>query len=60
MLYLDHYVGLARRDYLRDRFAGKMPPEPQKKKTDKAPGAAEGEFIENGEFNAIQLDDVEF
>ena len=60
MLYLDHNVGLARRDYLRDRFAGKMPPEPQKKKADKAPGPAEGEFIENGDFNKIQLDDVEF
>ena len=58
MLSLAHDTGLARRDYLRDRFAGKMPPEPQKKKP--AAKAADGDFIEGGEFNELQLDDVNF
>ncbi len=60
MLYLAHNVGLRRRDYLRDRFAGKMPPEPPKKKEPVKAGAADGDFIETGDFEAIQLDDVEF
>ncbi len=59
MLSLAHDTGLLRRDYLRDRFAGKMPPEPPKKKPT-AKGAADGDFIDGGEFNGLQLDDVEF
>lgn len=58
MLYLSHTVGLLRRDYLAGRFAGKVPPEPAKKKdnSDASPATPDADFDEE----AISLDDKEF
>ena len=58
MIYMSPRVGLLRRDYLRDRYAGKEPPEPPPKKEPEnaAPKAPDADFDED----AIQLDDKEF
>ena len=58
MFYLSYNVGLLRRDYLRDRYAGKEPPVPPKKKPPEnaAPRTPDADFDEN----ALQLDDKEF
>lgn len=62
MRYLGYNVGLLRRDYLRDRFAGKMPsePKPEKKSPAGAAGGGDGDFIDAGDFGGMQLDDMEF
>ena len=58
MLYLAHQVSLLRRDYLAGRFAGKIPPEPPKKKAADSPvqKGPNADFDED----AMQLDDKEF
>lgn len=60
--HLAHETSKVRRDYLRDRFAGKMPPEPKPPKKEESFGAnpAAGDFIEEESFDAIELDDMEF
>ena len=62
LLYLSQAVGESRRDYLRDRFAGKPlgdPPKPKESlKLSETP--VDGEFIRGGEFQGMELDDVEF
>ncbi len=61
-LYLSRAVGAARRDYLRDRFAGKPLGEPPKpddsKNAPSVPG--DGTFLENAAVPGLDLDDVEF
>ena len=57
MLYLSHDVGLLRRDYLAGRFAGQVPPEPEKKPEDIRRPL--GMDLEGGGVD-IQLDDIEF
>ena len=61
-LYLSSAVGAARRDYLRDRFAGKPlgdPPKPDAGKGSAAmPGV--GEFVDEGAVPGLDLDDVEY
>ncbi len=61
-LYLSRAVGTARRDYLRDRFAGKPLGDPPK--PDDAPAApslpGDGTFIDNEAVPGLDLDDVKF
>ena len=59
LIHLSYEVGRLRRDYLRDRFAGKEPPVPSPKKAkdeSETPKAPDADFNED----AIQLDDKEF
>ncbi len=61
-LYLSRDVGVARRDYLVDRFAGKPLPEFKKKEdpTKAKQKKFTGDFIEDDSFGDLQLDDIEF
>lgn len=57
MLHLSTRVGELRRDYLRDRFAGREPPVPDKPSArESSPSAPDVDFDEDG----LQLDDKEF
>jgi hypothetical protein len=58
MLYLSHDVGRLRRDYLAGRFAGQVPPEPEKK-VDHRRQTPVGPDLDDGGVD-IQLDDMEF
>ena len=59
MLFLSYDAGLLRRDYLRDRFAGKEPAEYVKKEDTSRASAPVGPDVDFDD-GAIQLDDVEF
>ncbi len=60
LLYLSQNMGKARRDYLRDRFAGKPLPALVKKEEPKKDTKAPTNMLEDDSFNDLQLDDVQF
>lgn len=59
LIYLSNNVGLLRRDYIRDRYAGIIPPEPEKPKEEKTL-KSENDFIDDPGYTPIELDDVTF